>query len=272
MERDDSKQVHGALRGATSGENNRAAALPAQKSRTLLVATAGWSVPRSMRQLGDAAATVLENYAHLLGATEINSTFYRRHRVSTFERWRASVPPSFRFAVKLPKRISHEAALVGVGAELDAFLDDVRGLGDQLGPLLVQLPASFHFEGRRVSSFLRALRRRFAGPVACEPRHASWYTVAATRVFTDYGVSRVVADPPRPLAAVEPAGEASLLYVRWHGAPDIYWSAYSDESLSRLAQLVNEQADASSVWCVFDNTAAGAALNDALRFRALIGG
>ncbi|MES1173294.1 MAG: DUF72 domain-containing protein [Myxococcales bacterium] len=233
----------------------------------LFVGTAGWSIPKELRDRFRDRGSILSSYGGVLNAVEINSTFYRRHRLSTFERWRESVPSGFRFAVKLPRTITHFAALAGCEEDLTAFFDDVRGLGEKLGPVLVQLPASVHFERRRVQRFLVQLRKRYSGPVACEPRHASWYGPAASALFIEHAVARVIADPPRPVQAAEPLVSASLLYVRWHGSPRLYWSAYSDEQLTRLAKLAMHQSTHTSVWIVFDNTAAGAALDDALRFK-----
>ena len=240
-------------------------------SRSLAyVGTAGWAVPQQYRDGIAEGESILERYAGTLGAAEINSTFYKRHRVSTFERWRASVPNGFRFSVKLPRSITHEAALVGAQQELEAFFDDVQGLGEKLGPVLVQLPASQAFEAATSAAFFRALRRLHAGPVACEPRHASFYGPAAQRIFAEYDVARVVADPPRPAAAADPGGSNSLVYVRWHGSPDVYWSAYDDTRLSRLADSIRPRLGNAAVWCIFDNTAAGAAFDDARRFGRLL--
>jgi uncharacterized protein YecE (DUF72 family) len=135
----------------------------------------------------------------------------------------------------------------------------------------VQLPASLDFERRRARAFFRALRALHSGPVACEPRHAGWYGPAASATFTDYDVARVVADPARPLAAREPAGSDSLRYTRWHGSPRVYWSTYSDDALRALADTTLRAPAHSEVWCVFDNTASGSALNDAHRFQAMLG-
>ena len=166
--------------------------------------------------------TGLQRYSSVLGAAEINSTFYRRHLPKTFERWRDSVPPSFRFAVKLPRSITHEAALASPANELAMFFDDVRALGDKLGPILVQLPASAEFDRRRARTFFRVLRSLHSGKVACEPRNAGWYGATASALLIDYDIARVVADPPRPADAREPAGSDSLRYTRWHGSPRIY--------------------------------------------------
>lgn len=233
----------------------------------VFVGTAGWSIPKEARGRFADQGSILSRYGSVLNATEINTTFYRRHRASTFERWRESVPAEFRFAVKLPRDITHFAALADCEEELSAFFDDVLGLAEKLGPVLVQLPASVPFEPRRANRFFVWLRRRYCGLVACEPRHSSWYNPVASALLVDHDVARVVADPPRPIQAAEPIVSASLLYVRWHGSPRIYWSAYSDEQLATLSQLVRRQSAGTAVWVIFDNTAAGAALGDALRFR-----
>jgi len=240
------------------------------KMPRVFVATAGWSVPREHAGLAKCEGTGLQRYASILGAAEINSTFYRRHLPKTFERWRDSVPAGFRFSVKLPRSITHEAELAAPGSLLRQFFDDIRGLGEKLGPILVQLPASLDFDRRRANAFFRALRARYAGPVACEPRHPGWYGPAASATLVEYGVARVVADPPRPAAAREPGGADSLRYVRWHGSPRTYWSAYGDQQLQELANTTRQAPPNSEVWCVFDNTGSGAALHDAHRFRMML--
>ena len=234
----------------------------------IFIGTAGWAIPREHAAAFPREGSGLQRYAAVLGATEINSTFSRRHRVATFERWRDSVPAAFRFAVKLPRAITHDAELASPRAALREFFADVQGLGEKLGPVLVQLPASVPFELRRVGAFFRALRAIHDGPVACEPRHASWYTDAVAALLARHEVARVAADPPRPLAAQEPGGARSLVYHRWHGSPRRYYSTYDDARLARLVEQIRSEPSDRTVWCVLDNTASGAAAGDALRLVA----
>ena len=236
----------------------------------VFIATAGWSVPRAHASSVPPAGTGLQRYSAVFNALEINSTFYRRHQLKTFERWQASVPQNFRFAVKVPRWITHETALASPAEALAQFFDDVGGLGEKLGPILVQLPASVGFNVRRARAFFRVLRARYSGPVACEPRSPEWYADAATRTLVDYDIARVVADPPRPAEAKNPGGSSSLRYTRWHGSPHVYYSSYSDEQLLALAESTLEAPAGTQVWCIFDNTASGSAFGDALRFRALL--
>jgi uncharacterized protein YecE (DUF72 family) len=248
--------------------------------QTLRMGTAGWSVPRAVAERFGGEGSHLARYARVLGCAEINTSFYRSHRPEVYARWATQTPPGFRFAVKLPRAITHEGRLRAARAPLELFLAEVAGLGDRLGVLLVQLPPSLAFEARPVGTFFRLLARRFDGAVVCEPRHASWFEATADRALVRWRVGRVAADPARwPAAAVPggwlgPAGDGAgaVLYHRWHGSPRTYWSAYGDDWLqARAAELARWPAGAER-WCIFDNTASGAAASDALRLQALAGG
>jgi len=175
------------------------------------------------------------------------------------------VPEHFRFAVKVPRLITHERRLQDAREPLLRFLSEVAELGSRLGPLLVQLPPSLAFDEGVAASFFSLLRERFAGPVVCEPRHSSWFAPEAEQLLAKFEASRVAADPaPVPQAAV-PGGWSRLAYYRLHGAPRVYYSAYSAAALEKLAVTLQVLAARSvAAWCIFDNTAAGAATSDAL--------
>src|SRR3954449_13476072 len=104
------------------------------------IGTAGWSIPKEHAAPFPPTRSHLERYGAVFNAVEINSSFYRPHRRATYERWAASVRDGFRFAVKMPKAITHERRLRDAGELLNRFLSEVAGLGPKLGPLLVQLP------------------------------------------------------------------------------------------------------------------------------------
>jgi uncharacterized protein YecE (DUF72 family) len=236
----------------------------------IFLGTAGWAVPRAVADLFPSGGSALERYAGRFRAAEINSTFWRRHQPATLERWRKTVPRGFRFAVKLPRAITHERELRAARAPLREFFDDVAALRDRLGPVLVQLPPSLSFERRRVEAFFRTLRALYQGHVACEPRHASWFSAAATAVMAAHGVARVAADPPRVPEGDQPGGSPSLVYFRLHGSPVMYRSAYGPSRLAALAPRLRPAARNTIVWCIFDNTASGAAAADALELDGLL--
>ena len=231
----------------------------------LRIGTAGWSVPSSYLDQVPLGGSHLERYARRLNAVEINSSFYRPHRRTTYQRWAQSVPKDFRFAVKVPKAITHEAGLADCGAALDRFVDEVTGLGDKLGVLLVQLPPKLILSKRIADRFFRDLRARIDTHVALEPRHASWLAPGVDDWLAHRRIARVAADPARVAGAGEPGGWRKLAYYRWHGSPRIYYSDYGAAALAALKRrLEDDRRHASSVWCMFDNTASGAALGNAL--------
>jgi uncharacterized protein YecE (DUF72 family) len=230
---------------------------------TIRIATAGWAIPRRVADKFLESGSALERYAARFDAVEINSTFHQSHKPPTYARWMAAVPEQFKFAVKVPKTITHERRLVDVEDLIDGFLDEVRSFGPRLGPLLIQLPPSLGFDAPVVKPFLDLLRARTEGALACEPRHPSWFQADADHLLVDYRVARVAADPARVPEAAVPGGWDGLAYVRLHGSPRIYCSEYEPPFLAHLAAQLRGVA-AAETWCVFDNTASGAALGNAL--------
>jgi uncharacterized protein YecE (DUF72 family) len=229
------------------------------------IGTAGWSLPKEVRGAFPDQGSHLERYAAVFSAVEINSSFYRPHLVSTYERWANSVPDSFRFAVKVPKAITHERRLRAGGEQLDRFLSEVSRLGPNLGPLLVQLPPSLSFEVGVADKFLEDLRGRTSNPIACEPRHPSWFTYEVNALLAELRIGRVAADPAPVPDARRPGGWRGLTYYRLHGSPRVYYSAYSNEDIQAVVtQLTTRAGEGSECWCIFDNTAAGAAVPNAL--------
>jgi uncharacterized protein YecE (DUF72 family) len=206
--------------------------------------------------------SLLHRYAAVFPAAEINSTFYRTHRPATYARWAASVPDGFRFAVKLPRAVTHEARLSGAEALVSAFLGEVGALDDRLGVVLIQLPPSLPFEWQTAAAFLDDLRARYGGAVACEPRHPTWFEAEAESLFRSREVARVAADPAVVAEAAVPGGWPGLAYWRLHGSPRMYYSAYPAEELDRVAAAVGRVTG--EAWCIFDNTASGAAAGQAL--------
>src|SRR6186997_1201185 len=140
----------------------------------ILVGTAGWSIPRAAAFHFDSAGMHLERYSRQLDCAEINSSFHRPHPATTYAKWRDSTPPSFRFAVKIPRVITHELKLRDAQEPFVTFLAQTDGLAEKRGPLLLQLPPSLSFDGAAVTAFLNQVRRVYGGPIVCEPRHATW--------------------------------------------------------------------------------------------------
>ncbi len=227
------------------------------------VGIAGWSIRKEQSHLFATDGTHLQRYASRFLAVEINSSFYQSHKRETYERWSKSVPAAFRFAVKMPKWLTHEGCLEDTGVPLRKFLDEIAGLGRKLGCVLVQLPPGLAYDPRAVETFFAALRARHRGPVVCEPRHPTWFTGAADARLDAHGVGRVGADPKCAEGGDEPGASLRVAYFRLHGSPDMYYSSYDEACLHRLAARI-KTFKRTPVWCIFDNTARGAATTNAI--------
>lgn len=236
------------------------------------VAVAGWAIRKEQRDLFAAEGSHLQRYASRFDAGEINSSFYGSHQRATYERWAETVPAQFRFAVKMPKWLTHEQCLEDTGEALARFLGEIRGLGSKLGCVLVQLPPGLAYDPRTVEAFFTSLRVRYRGPVACEPRHPTWFTGAADRRLEAHGVGRVAADPSCGEEGDQPSGSERIAYFRLHGSPVMYHSSYDGGYLDALADRIRQLAIDRRVWCVFDNTARGAATINALALRQRLSG
>jgi uncharacterized protein YecE (DUF72 family) len=233
------------------------------KGMHIRVGTAGWSIPRAAACRFQSTGTHLQRYARVLSCAEINSSFYRPHASDTYAKWRGLTPPEFRFSIKMPRTITHELKLHDTRDPLVAFLRQTDGLAEKRGPILVQLPRSLSFDAILVTQFLDLVRSVYAGPVVCEARHATWFSSSVASLLGRYRVSQVAADPaPVPAAAV-PAGWTQVAYFRLHGSPRTYWSRYDETYIATLAGVVRSVPAAEEVWCLFDNTASGAAIENA---------
>jgi uncharacterized protein YecE (DUF72 family) len=248
------------------------------RNDSVMIGTAGWAIPRAHTKAFDVEGSHLERYARVMPCAEINSSFYREHSVETYRRWASVTPPRFRFAVKLPSVITHEQRLRRARTPLRRLLSQVRGLGPKLGPLLIQLPPSLEFDARIARSFFALVRDEFDGTVACEPRHASWFSEKTNLLLNLHRIGRVAADPTSVDDARVPGGwvkpqrgaSSGIAYYRLHGSPRKYWSSYERPRLQSWAAQIACVSSAVNTWCIFDNTASGAALGNALELMQLV--
>ncbi|NYF50239.1 DUF72 domain-containing protein [Tunturiibacter gelidoferens] len=234
----------------------------------LRIGTAGWSIPKQYLDVPP-QGTHLNRYSQIFNCAEINSSFYRSHRLSTWAKWADSVPEDFQFSVKAPKAITHDAKLACEPAQLQIFLAEANTLAQRLGPILFQLPPSSAFNPAVAKAFFARLRDLHQGAIVFEPRHSTWFVSEADYLLNSFSISRVAADPARVPAAAQAAGWSQLLYCRLHGSPHTYYSAYPESYLRSLAAAIAAHKTRET-WCVFDNTASGAAFGDAQILQRLL--
>ncbi|NRR30630.1 DUF72 domain-containing protein [Oxalobacteraceae bacterium] len=223
------------------------------------IGCAGWAIPGRDAAHFASGGSQLERYGSVFNAVEINTSFYRPHRAQTYVRWAESVPDDFLFSVKLPRSISHDARLDQAEQQLDRFAIEAGSLGHKLGCVLVQLPPSLPFDAAIATTFFEQARARFGCMIACEARHPSWFDQPANALLEAVRITRVRADPP----AGQPGPHhptTRQAYLRLHGSPRVYYSSYGDAVLDQRAR----ELASLDAWCIFDNTASGAAIPNAL--------
>lgn len=241
------------------------------KANRVLVGLAGWSEATSRQSdffpaPKSAGLPSLSRYASAFDFVEVNSSFYRQVRLSTYTQWAEEVPDDFRFSVKMHRLVTHYTRLKRADL-LDPFFASLAGLGKKLAAVLVQLPPSLAFDRGVAESFFDALRQKYSGPLACEPRHGSWEDAAVSGLLQGYRIGRVHTAVPSP--AAEPGGREIPVYIRLHGAPRRYHSAYNSDQLRQLAAFLQANSGRRR-FVVFDNTASSAAVRNAAELRTLL--
>ena len=188
-------------------------------SATVRIGTQGWSYDDwkgTFYPPGSKQEDRLPFYSSIFDTVELDTTFYHAPKGTIARSWARHTPEGFRFAAKLPRAITHEGALHGVGELLQAFARSMEPLGEKLGPLLVQLPAEFERTDetlRDLGTFLDAT----PSPVrlAVEFRHPSWYEDATFDVLRAHNAALAWTEW-RDLAR-QSAITADFLYLRWLG-------------------------------------------------------
>jgi uncharacterized protein YecE (DUF72 family) len=210
-------------------------------------------------------------YARHFATVELNRPFYRLPDARTFRRWAAQVPPGFVFAVKASRYLTHLKRLREPGPPLSRLLRRAVALGPALGPVLFQLPATFHADVGRLDAFLRALRRQRRAPglrAVLEVRHPSWLAASVCERLREANVALCVAD--WRACPVRGPVTADFVYVRRHGAPR-RGGGYTDAMLRADARQIRRWLrQGRDVYVYFNNDAGGWAVRNARRLATLL--
>jgi uncharacterized protein YecE (DUF72 family) len=245
----------------------------------LYVGTSGWTY-----DWGDFYPEDLPNrrrldyYARQFRTVEVNYSFYRLPRVTTYEKWADQVPDGFLFALKLSRFITHVKRLHGVKTAFRQFVVRAAPIGAKLGPILVQLPPSFKIDVKRLERFLKGAsevgKERSLDPfrLAFEFRHPTWFGSNANptlEALERHGAAFVCGHSSRyPYPDPEPL-TGDFMYLRFHGPDEMFASGYGRRGLKRWAPLIEAWLDEGiDVFAYFNNDVGGHAVRDA---QALLG-
>jgi uncharacterized protein YecE (DUF72 family) len=240
----------------------------------VLVGTSGWQYkdwgnrfyPDSLRH-----DDLLAYYAERFATVEVNATFYRLPSESAVKNWYKSVPDNFVYSIKLSRYITHILRLdSGRQTEeaLDHFVSRIKHLKEKLGPLLVQLPSTFHASPGRIENLAKEiapLEKKYDIPLklACEFRHKSWFTGDIFSLLKKHNIAAVSASGPGRWPETKQV-TADFAYIRFHGDQKLYASSYSDNELDAWAKYINETCkECRTVYCYFNNDQSAKAADNA---------
>jgi len=236
----------------------------------LYIGTSGWSYkhwtdifyPSDLPQ-----SKWLKFYAGRFSTVEINRSFYRLPSKDTFEAWEKETPEEFIFAVKASRYITHLKKLKGTEEAVEKLLENARGLGRKLGPILFQLPANWHANISRLEDFIRLLPSHYS--YAFEFRHGSWLQEGVYELLRSKNIALAITDSPNWPTSFEVT--ASFAFIRLHGGRILYASKYSDAELSKWAKIIKDLLSRDlAVFVYFNNDAYGYAVQNALELKHLL--
>ncbi|MEU8984530.1 DUF72 domain-containing protein [Streptomyces sp. NPDC048309] len=231
---------------------------------TLYVGTSGWQYKDWRGVLypdGLPLRLWLEEYAARFATVEINNAFYRLPSRETFESWRERTPPDFVVAVKASRYLTHIKRLRDPAEPVHRLMSHAAGLGDRLGPVLLQLPPTLHADPELLDDCLA--RFPSGTRIAVEPRHDSWWTPEVRKVLESHGAALCWADvlsrPVTPLWRTADWG-----YLRFHEGRARPWPRYGRQALTTwVGRIMDTWSDEALVYAYFNNDPHAAAVRDA---------
>jgi uncharacterized protein YecE (DUF72 family) len=214
------------------------------------------------------AAKQLEYYAQRFNSVEINNSFYHLPRKTTYESWFKRTPDDFRFVIKGSRYITQFLSLLNTEEAVNKFFEPAAALKKKLEMVLWQLPPQLKANAERLESFIQVLRRHKVAKNkrhAFEFRHASWFDENIYSTLKKYNYGFVIAHSDRWSSAE--AATADFIYLRFHGAPQLFYSDYPDDSLSEWARKAKKWSRGRDVFAFFNNTAGIYGVKNALTLR-----
>lgn len=207
----------------------------------------------------------LRFYTEHLNTLELNVTFYRQVRQSTFQKWYEATPPAFVFSVKMSRFITHIKRLRVEAESVERFCADVRVLKEKLGVILIQLPPSLKFDSTLMADFFALLDPALKYTI--EARNKTFISDDFFAMLTDRNIAWCIAESAGRYPYSE-AVTASFVYLRLHGRTELYASNYSDDELTVMAGKIRGWDRDTYVY--FDNDFGGYAVRNALTLKHLL--
>jgi len=237
----------------------------------IYIGTSGWSYAgwREPFYENERQENWLNFYACRFNTVEINSTFYRLQKTTTFQSWADKTPANFRFSLKANRYLTHNKKLLDPSLSISVEKERCKPLAEKLSVMLWQLPANFSCNHDRLEAFVESLAQWHRVRHVIEFRHDSWFTSETASLLNTYHIAVCQSD-----AADWPLWSevtTDLVYVRLHGHTDTYVSKYNKNSLNAWAhKILQWHEQEKQVYVYFDNDAQAAAPKNAIELQKIV--
>ncbi|MDB5279195.1 MAG: hypothetical protein JWR61_4150 [Ferruginibacter sp.] len=215
----------------------------------------------------------LQYYGSLFNTVELNSTFYKLPRLSTFEKWAQEVNGNFSFTIKLSKEITHGKELRFDPEKITEFMTAAAGIGNKAGCLLIQFPGKitldYFAKVENIFEQLAAADQLNQWRKAVEFRSAGWYIAETYELLNEYGMALVLHDISKGKNS-NPVASPGFIYCRFHGPTGDYRGSYSDAFLlEQSIKIKGWLKEGKDVFAYFNNTM-GNAFTNALTLHRMV--
>ncbi len=207
-------------------------------------------------------------YASLFSSVEVNATFYRTFKDSTYEKWKERAPGGFSYVLKAPRLVTHRKFLLETEALIQAFYRSCTLLEEKFGLILLQVAPQMPYDPDRLRHALRAFPN--PGNVAVEFRRPEWYSPEVLGLLREMGCTMCNVDSPRQSLTDHLTSDKA--YIRLHGRQHWYSYNYTENELAEIARLARDLArrGASWVYIFFNNDFEGYAPHNALAVKRML--
>ncbi|MGB9770632.1 MAG: DUF72 domain-containing protein [Candidatus Kapaibacteriota bacterium] len=236
----------------------------------IYIGTSGWAFPNWVGVLypeGLPQNKWLNFYSQIFNCVEVNSTFYRLFKPSTYLNWAKTVGNDFKFIIKVPQEISHKKKLVNAGKELDEFFENIENLRPKIGLVLLQLPPSFSTPIDIFSDVIAYISSKF--PLAVEFRNK--YSRSEEVLDILIRNNCVYVNPDSPNNFLTNILTNRTLYYRLHGRIALHKSSYNDEELEEIASSIKTfEGRIDNAYIIFNNGMLGYSIPNAVKLQSLL--
>lgn len=236
--------------------------------KSLYIGTSGFSYPAWKNKFYPEkmpSSKWLSYFSEQFNTLELNSSFYHFPKVTTLKKMHDSTSEDFLFSIKMNRLVTHYQRMKNTSGKITEFIETAEeGFGEKLGCILFQLPPSFNFTAENLENIIENVPHEKRCVI--EFRHLSWWQAEVFETLKKHNLTFCNISFPKLPDDFYLTTE--LFYLRMHGVPKLFESAYSTEELQNVVSRIPENAKNKLIY--FNNTMFEAGYTNAREIRGLM--